>query len=140
MVEEGGLVCILKVLDGVEVLEGAPCEDGVLRKSRCSIGGRYITRIYRDREGDSLRGVGKRVSAYNQVTAERDLLSRLAILDRAACCVGGGDGEGIVGETEDVDLEVGECMPEVWLYERLERCKLDDRHLLLIIQASSSSS
>ena len=87
-------------------------------------------RIGRDGEKvkDGLWGFREGVASDGQIRADGDVVSCLAIIDRATCCVGGGEWEGVVGETEDVDLEIGEGMPKGGLDKRLERRKLDDRH------------
>ena len=77
---------------------------------------------------DGLWGLGEGVATDGQVGAESDVLARLAVIDRAACCVGRGEWDGVVGEAEDVDLEICEGVPKGGLDKGLEGRKLDDRH------------
>ena len=69
-----------------------------------------------------------RIAADGKVAAEGNVLAGLAILDGASSGVRRSHGLGIVGEAEDVDLELGEGVPEGGLDERLEGRELDDRH------------
>ena len=71
---------------------------------------------------------GKGAATDGQGGGEGDVLSGLAVIDRASCCVRGSEGDRMVGETEDVDLEIGEGVPEGGLDEGLKGRELDDRH------------
>ena len=53
----------------------------------------------------SLGVLGERVAADSHVASQRNILSGLAVPNCASGGVGGGDGDSIVGEAEDVDLE-----------------------------------
>jgi hypothetical protein len=70
----------------------------------------------------------KGVCAEGEIAAEGDVLAGFAISDGAADGVRGGEGERVLGQPEDVDLESGELVPEGGLHEGRKGGKLDDGH------------
>lgn len=70
------------------------------------------------------------VCAEGEIAAQGDVLSGFAISDGAPEGVGAGEGEGVLGQTENVDLESGEFVPERGLHEGRKGGKLDDGHIV----------
>ena len=58
-----------------------------------------------------------RIAADGKVAAEGNILAGLAVLDGTASGVRRGHGLGVVREIEDIDLELGEGVPEGGLDE-----------------------
>ena len=60
----------------------------------------------------------KAVLCYRERAGKRNILTCLAISDVSASCVRAGDGDGLVAEAEDIDLEVGKLVPKGWMDQR----------------------
>lgn len=80
------------------------------------------------RSKDSLWCLSERVPRDGEVATQSNFVSRLAVDDGASGGVCRGYGHRLVGELQDIDLEVGERVPETRLDERRQRLELYDGH------------
>lgn len=70
------------------------------------------TQLIQHKTAHSLRLLLKRIHPHRQITPQPNLIPRLAIDHAPPCCVTAIDLDRVFGESEDVDFEPGEFVPE----------------------------